>query len=153
MISKVTAQEKDLYITPSLAQLSTSIQALIDQSLSFHSMVEKLKNQVNDLQSRMINDLLMNFERLFLDEQGLKDRKWFKHLIIASGKYSGYGYSVFPGLADAAWKVLDSDEQDVEERQDALEEVRDEIERIISRIQLATQKLEFSVQMMQQWKK
>jgi N-acetylated-alpha-linked acidic dipeptidase len=37
-----------------------------------------------------INDALMNAERGFIDERGLRGRTWYKHQIYAPGIYTGY---------------------------------------------------------------
>ena len=37
-----------------------------------------------------INDALMNAERQFIDERGLRGRAWYKHQIYAPGFYTGY---------------------------------------------------------------
>ena len=37
-----------------------------------------------------INDALMNAERQFIDERGLRGRVWYKHQIYAPGIYTGY---------------------------------------------------------------
>ncbi|CDO93991.1 unnamed protein product [Kluyveromyces dobzhanskii CBS 2104] len=47
------------------------------------------------------NFKLFYLERVFLHEEGLKDRPWFKHIIFASGKYTGYEGFALPGLKEA----------------------------------------------------
>ena len=37
-----------------------------------------------------INDALMNAERQFIDQRGLRGRSWYKHQIYAPGIYTGY---------------------------------------------------------------
>jgi N-acetylated-alpha-linked acidic dipeptidase len=37
-----------------------------------------------------INDALMNAERQFIDQRGLRGRAWYKHEIYAPGIYTGY---------------------------------------------------------------
>src|SRR5262249_12934102 len=37
-----------------------------------------------------INDALMNAERQFIDQRGLRGREWYKHQIYAPGIYTGY---------------------------------------------------------------
>lgn len=41
------------------------------------------------------------FERNFLHKQGLHEREWFKHVIYASGRFTGYEGQVFPMLQEA----------------------------------------------------
>lgn len=42
------------------------------------------------------NKLLQYFERNFLHSKGLHQREWFKHIVFASGRYTGYAGQVFP---------------------------------------------------------
>lgn len=48
-----------------------------------------------------VNKRLKYLERNFLHCEGLKDRSWFKHIIFASGRYTGYKGQTLPGLQEA----------------------------------------------------
>lgn len=69
---------------------------------------------------RRVNKLLSSFERGFISESGIKDREWYKHLVVAPGKWlgafpfisslscvylpywaAGYGATTFPALTEA----------------------------------------------------
>lgn len=48
------------------------------------------------------NDILKHFEKnAFLHEDGLDNRSWFKHIVFASGRYTGYAGQRLPGLTEA----------------------------------------------------
>ncbi|SSD62186.1 uncharacterized protein SCODWIG_03948 [Saccharomycodes ludwigii] len=47
------------------------------------------------------NKKLQYFERIFLHKKGLKGRPWFKHVVYASGRDTGYEGFAFPGLKEA----------------------------------------------------
>lgn len=47
------------------------------------------------------NKILQYFERNFLHKKGLHQRSWFKHIIFASGRFTGYAGQTFPGLKEA----------------------------------------------------
>ncbi|GJE84350.1 Zn-dependent exopeptidase [Phanerochaete sordida] len=47
------------------------------------------------------NDRLKGFEKGFIHEEGIKDREWYRHLIIAPGKWLGYGATPLPSIYDA----------------------------------------------------
>lgn len=47
------------------------------------------------------NKLSQFFERNFLHKKGLYQRDWFKHIIYASGRFTGYEGQVFPMLQEA----------------------------------------------------
>ncbi|CAE6463636.1 unnamed protein product [Rhizoctonia solani] len=56
---------------------------------------------------RSINKKLSNFERGFTSEVGLPGRKWYRHLIVAPGKWVGYGAITFPSLTEAITDARD----------------------------------------------
>lgn len=47
------------------------------------------------------NKSLQYYERNFLHHKGLDTREWFKHVIFASGRFTGYAGQTFPGLREA----------------------------------------------------
>ena len=38
---------------------------------------------------------------MLLDERGLPGRPWYKHLIYAPGRFTGYGAKTLPGVREA----------------------------------------------------
>ncbi|KAL0564093.1 Vacuolar protein sorting-associated protein 70, partial [Marasmius crinis-equi] len=54
------------------------------------------------------NRKIITFERGFLEEGGIKDREWYRHLGVAPDKWLGYGASTFPALTEAV--LYDKDE-------------------------------------------
>jgi len=48
-----------------------------------------------------LNAALLQVERDLLDERGLPDRPWFRHLIYAPGFYTGYAVKTLPGVREA----------------------------------------------------
>lgn len=53
-----------------------------------------------------LNYKLRFLERMFLHEEGLEGRPWFKHVVYAAGRDTGYEGFAFPGLKEA----LDDDD-------------------------------------------
>lgn len=47
------------------------------------------------------NKLLQYFERNFLYKHGLHERPWFKHIVFASGRLTGYAGQTWPGIREA----------------------------------------------------
>ncbi|VEU22465.1 DEKNAAC103460 [Brettanomyces naardenensis] len=47
------------------------------------------------------NFWLKFYERFFLREEGLKGRPWFKHIVFASGRYTGYSGQQLPAMLEA----------------------------------------------------
>ena len=59
-----------------------------------------------------LNADLMKSERTLLNDTGLPNRPWFRHLIYAPGFYTGYGVKTIPGVREAIeqkdWKEADT---------------------------------------------
>ncbi|GJE84359.1 Zn-dependent exopeptidase [Phanerochaete sordida] len=64
-----------------------------------HDPVRELRRAAKRVQRA--NDRLRRFEQGFLHEDGIKDREWFKHLVVAPGKWLGYGATPLPSIYDA----------------------------------------------------
>jgi N-acetylated-alpha-linked acidic dipeptidase len=69
--------------------------------------LERTRVEANDAHQRAtarlrrINEALVEAERAFTDEQGLRGRAWYKHQIYAPGFYTGYAAQPFPDLRQA----------------------------------------------------
>lgn len=50
---------------------------------------------------KLVNDKYKTLERLFLYDKGLDGRPWFKHVVFAPGRWTGYAGATFPGLVEA----------------------------------------------------
>lgn len=54
--------------------------------------------QVSELAE--LNSKLIDSERTLASEAGLPRRPWYKHLLYASGVYSGYGVKTIPAVRE-----------------------------------------------------
>ena len=52
-------------------------------------------------QLKKINRLLYTSERIFLRDQGLPRRSWYRHQLYAPGFYTGYGVKTLPMIREA----------------------------------------------------
>jgi N-acetylated-alpha-linked acidic dipeptidase len=50
---------------------------------------------------RQVNTKTKLLERQFLYAKGLDERPWFKHVVFAPGKWTGYAGATFPGIVEA----------------------------------------------------
>ncbi|EMG47421.1 hypothetical protein SBY92_002879 [Candida maltosa Xu316] len=50
---------------------------------------------------RRLNKVLKYFERSWIYRKGLDNRFWFRHIVYASGRYTGYAGQTLPGLNEA----------------------------------------------------
>ena len=48
-----------------------------------------------------VNKQISNMERSFIYDAGLDERPWFKHVVFAPGRWTGYAGATFPGLVEA----------------------------------------------------
>jgi|CZKL01.1.fsa_nt_gi N-acetylated-alpha-linked acidic dipeptidase len=59
-----------------------------------------------------VNLALIQSERALINDEGLPNRPWFRHLIYAPGFYTGYGVKTIPGVREAIeqkdWKEADT---------------------------------------------
>lgn len=62
-------------------------------------------------QLKNIDERLRIYDQCFIYSDGLEDRPWFKHIIFAPGRYTGYAGQVFPGIAES---LEDSDGERLE---------------------------------------
>ncbi len=48
-----------------------------------------------------LNAMLANIDQLLIDDRGLPGRPWFRNLIYAPGRFTGYGAKTLPGVREA----------------------------------------------------
>ena len=63
---------------------------------------------------RRINDTLIQVERAFLNPQGLPNRPWFRHMLIAPGLTTGYAPWPFPALQQAIEEKVEKFNQETD---------------------------------------
>src|SRR5262249_47413671 len=57
--------------------------------------------KLTDAKRAEVNGLLAGLEQALTDERGLPSRDWFKHLIYAPGRLTGYGVKTLPAVREA----------------------------------------------------
>ncbi len=62
---------------------------------------------------RKLNELVYTSERIWMRPEGLPGRDWYKGLLSAPGKYTGYGAKTLPGIREA----LEAGRQDEAQQQ------------------------------------
>lgn len=85
--------------------------AHLDKLLNNHEEITAQRKA--DLYSsiRATNTKYKFLERQFLHQDGLDSRSWFKHVVFAPGRWTGYAGATFPGLVEA---IEDKDEGQAE---------------------------------------
>lgn len=51
--------------------------------------------------TRQLNDMLRGLEQTLLSPKGLPGREWYRHMIYAPGRHTGYGVKTLPGIREA----------------------------------------------------
>ena len=82
-----------------------AVDKFADEADKLHKRrVDLEKNEPNSQSAerlRRVNDALMQAERAFIDERGLRGRNWYRHQVYAPGFYTGYAALPFPDLRQA----------------------------------------------------
>ena len=89
--------------------------------------MQSLKDQESDIKSdplklRMINDQLMQMEKVFIMDGGIPLRDETRHAIFAPGKFNIYGGGGFPAISDLLYEhdKLVKDTPEYKERWDLI---------------------------------
>jgi N-acetylated-alpha-linked acidic dipeptidase len=105
-----TSQDKDLWATLDKAVAHFKFSASLHDATAaellyayFHSDIPWWKPWLKVklfLQIRNVNTKYKLLERKFLYVEGLDGRAWFKHVVFAPGKWTGYAGATLPGIVE-----------------------------------------------------
>ena len=87
----------------------------------FMAKLEDVKQSHNPMELRMINDQMMQLERVFMMPAGLPGRPDVRNAIFAPGKFNSYAGAAFPGISDLLHEI---DGLDTEAKKDRWKEIR-----------------------------
>lgn len=99
----------------SFAKLDNATSKLLDAATHFDAYTASLSDQIGDnvpwwkwwkkvklyFKVRAANLKYKLLERQFLYVEGLDERSWFKHVVFAPGRWTGYAGATFPGLVES----------------------------------------------------
>lgn len=87
-------------LTEKSAEFDLSLAGLAEENKHWDDLNywQKLKLLIR---TKRANFRLIYYERHFLNDEGLKGRSWFKHIVYASGRYTGYAGQQLPALTEA----------------------------------------------------
>ena len=57
--------------------------------------------RLTDAQLARVNELLQGEEQALLSDRGLPGRPWYRHMLYAPGRYTGYGVKTLPAIREA----------------------------------------------------
>ena len=88
----------------------TYLKEAVDEfEIATKKFMQSLKDQESDIKSdplklRMINDQLMQMEKVFIMDGGIPLRDETRHAIFAPGKFNIYGGGAFPAISDLLYE-------------------------------------------------
>lgn len=88
-------------LTPDFSEIIAALQDLRSVGEAVDRAADAAMKSSDATAARRINDVLTQVERSFLDTQGLPNRPWFRHMLIAPGLTTGYAPWPFPALQEA----------------------------------------------------
>lgn len=109
---------KALGVKVDLAPLDAAIRSVVDSAAQLQVQIDKAAAELASKHKRRpsgclvrrvrsINKRLAGLERGFIDNGGLPGREWYRNLVVAPGRYLGYGATTLPALTEAI--ALDHD--------------------------------------------
>ena len=116
---KATLETLDNYnITQKLEENNASLKFVKEAVLDFEKATSKFMNRLEIIKSsedpmelRIVNDQMMQLERIFNMPQGLPGRPGIRNAIFAPAKFNSYAGSAFPGISDLLHEIDDLDDE------------------------------------------
>lgn len=84
-----------------LAPLANGVEALKKSAAAFDAAYAAQGAKLTPAARTKLNAMLQNIDQLLLSERGLPMRPWYKNLIYAPGRFTGYGAKTLPGVREA----------------------------------------------------
>ncbi len=81
--------------------LDTAIDRLKASASAFDAAFATKGASLTPVTRQKLNALLATIDQLLIDDRGLPGRPWFRNLIYAPGRFTGYGAKTLPGVREA----------------------------------------------------
>jgi len=83
------------------ARLDTALSRLKASATTFDQTLAARSAALTPAQKKKLDAALLPLEQRFLRDQGLPFRPWYKNMIYAPGRFTGYGAKTLPGVREA----------------------------------------------------
>ncbi|MBN8847423.1 MULTISPECIES: transferrin receptor-like dimerization domain-containing protein [unclassified Sphingomonas] len=83
------------------AALDGAVKTLRQSAAAFDGALAARGAALSQAQRDRLSVQLRDIDQLLLDDRGLPERPWYKHLIYAPGRFTGYGAKTLPGVREA----------------------------------------------------
>ncbi len=84
-----------------LAALADAVDHLKKAAHAYYTAYADKNATLDPARRARLNGLLRDIDQLLLDDRGLPGRPWYKHLVYAPGRLTGYGAKTLPGVREA----------------------------------------------------
>ncbi|NIJ06554.1 N-acetylated-alpha-linked acidic dipeptidase [Sphingomonas vulcanisoli] len=84
-----------------LAALEDAVDRLKTSAMAFDDAYAAKSATLSPAARARLNAMLRDVDQLLIDDRGLPGRPWYKNLIYAPGRYTGYGAKTLPGVREA----------------------------------------------------
>jgi len=84
-----------------LAPLSNAVEALKKSAAAYDAAYAAHTATLPPVARAKLNATLQDIDQLLLSDRGLPGRDWYKNLIYAPGRFTGYGAKTLPGVREA----------------------------------------------------
>lgn len=84
-----------------LAALENAVAKLNVSAKAYDKAYAARGSQLAAGQRAQLNALLRDIDQLLLNEKGLPGRTWYKNMVYAPGRFTGYGAKTLPGVREA----------------------------------------------------
>lgn len=84
-----------------LAALANAVDRLKTSAHAYDAAYATKGATLDPARRAKLNLLLRDIDQLLLDDRGLPGRPWYKHMIYAPGRLTGYGAKTLPGVREA----------------------------------------------------
>ena len=84
-----------------LAALANAVDKLKTSAAAFDAAYATRGASLDAGRRQRLNALLRDIDQLLLDPRGLPGRPWYRNLIYAPGRFTGYGAKTLPGVREA----------------------------------------------------
>jgi N-acetylated-alpha-linked acidic dipeptidase len=84
-----------------LAALANAVDRLKMSAQAFDAAYAANGTKLAPARRTKLNALLRDIDQLLIDDRGLPGRPWYKNLIYAPGRLTGYGAKTLPGVREA----------------------------------------------------
>ena len=84
-----------------LAVLEDAVDRLKKAAAAYDSAYADKGGKLTPASRAKLNGQLRDIDQLLLDDRGLPGRTWYKHMIYAPGRFTGYGAKTLPGVREA----------------------------------------------------